>query len=219
MKTRRQLELEASRLERRARDIRGVASGRIEDSSPVVGAGAVSLFTFPESSVKLYAPGHSEPVLTTQIIRHIDAGERSGGIEYRLIEEEFISDARGKLVRHYDPIDLVTSDHVLDVLCAGFQRLDEDQFWEQIEPIRNRIEADGFTEAEHAEAVAEVERYTSEMDLSASARMRVKSDAIDFLEGRLETGDFVARTVARQERFTVAQRAALSHQLSEAIEI
>jgi hypothetical protein len=95
--------------------------------------------------------------------------------------------------------------------------LDEDRFWEQIEPIRNRIEADGFTEAEHAEAVAEVERYTSEMDLSASARMRVKSDAIDFLEGRLETGDFVARTVARQERFTVAQRAALSHQLSEAI--
>jgi len=219
MRTRGELEIEARRLEQRAREVRLVPSNRIENSLPVAGLGTAPLFTFPEGSVKLYAPGNSEPVLTTRIIRHVEASECSAGFEYKLMAEEFISDAHGKLVRHYDPIDLVTSDHVLDVLTAGFQRLDEDRFREQVEPVGIRIEANGFTQAEHAEAVAEVERYASEMDLSASARMRVKSATIDFLEGRLETGDFVARTVARQERFAVVQRAVLSRQITESIEI
>ena len=219
MRTRGELEIEARGLEQRAREVREVASSRIGTSTPVAGLGAMSLFAFPESSVKLYAPGNSEPVLTTRIIRKIEASESSSGFEYKLMEEEFISNAEGKLVRHYDPIDLVTSDRVVDVLSAGFQRLDEDRFWERVEPIRLRMESNGFTQAEHAQAVAKVERYASEMDLSASARMRVKSDTIDFLEGRLETGDFVARTVSRQECFALVQSEVLSRQITESIEI
>ena len=219
MRTRGELEIEARGLEQRAREVRDVASRRIETATPVAGLGAMSLFTFPESSVKLYAPGNSEPVLTTRIIRKIEASESSSGLKYKLMEEEFISNADGKLVRHYDPIDLVTSDRAMDVLSAGHQRLDEDRFWERVEPVRLRMESNGCTHAEHAQAVAEVERYASEMDLSASARMRVKSDTIDFLEGRLETGDFVARTVARQECYALVQREVLSPQITESIEI
>ena len=89
----------------------------------------------------------------------------------------------------------------------------------RIEPVVARIEAEGFTEAERADAVAELDRASSELDLSVTARMRMRIDMIDLLEGRLELGDFVARTVARQECFAVTQRVALSEQCRESIEV
>jgi hypothetical protein len=49
--------------------------------------------------------------------------------------------------------------------------------------------------------------------------MRVKSDAVDLLEGRLELGDFIARTVARQDCFDFAQRVELTHEITESIEV
>ena len=77
--------------------------------------------------------------------------------------------------------------------------------------------SNGFTEDEQAEEVAELDRSVSELALSATARMRMRIDMIDLLEGRLEMGDFVARTVARQECFAVTQRVALSQQCTESI--
>ena len=219
MRTRVELEIESRRLEQRAREVREAPSNDVGNTVPVARPGAVSLFTFPESSIKLYAPGHSEPVHRSRVIRHIEATERQAGFEYKLMEEEFISNEQGKIVRHYDPIDLVTGDNVLTVLSAGYQRLDEDRIWERVEPVVRRVEENGFTNAEHVEAMAEVERCTSELDLSASARLRVKSDTIDLLEGRLEMGDFVSRTVSRQECFAVTQRATLSRQITECLEI
>jgi len=57
---------------------------------------------------------------------------------------------------------------------------------ERIEPVVQRIEENGFTESEEADAVTEVNDTTSELDLSAAAKMRVKADTVDLLEGRLE---------------------------------
>lgn len=219
MRTRAELETEARRLEQRVRDERGTPSNGVERSLTSAGLGAAPLFTFPESSVKLYAAPNSEVLFTARIIRYIEATEGRAGLEYKLMEEEFIADPEGNIVRHYDPIDLVAGDDVAEVLRAGFQRLDEDRLWEQVEPVRSRIHTNGFTQAEHTEAVAEVVGYTSEMNLSASARMRVKSDAIDLLEGRLEMGDFIARTVARQEGSAVVQREALSNQVTQSLEV
>ena len=219
MKTRAEMEVEARRIEQRVRDGSEVPSNRLDNPLTPGRSEAVPLFTFPESLVKLYTAPKAELLFTARVIRHIDVTEGSATPAYKLMEEEFISDAQGNLARHYDPISLATSDHVIDLLSAGFQRLEEDRFWERVEPIRSRIEQNGFTQAEQAEAVSEIERYASEMELSASSRLRVKSDAIDLLEGRLEMGDFVSRTVARQECFSPVQRCELSRQITESIEV
>src|SRR5688500_17426233 len=107
MRTRGELEIEARRLEQRARDVWESAGNRTENTLSVAGSAAAPLFTFPESSVKLYVPGNSEPVFTARIMRQIEASGSSAGFEYKLMEEEYISDPQGKLVRHHDPIDLV----------------------------------------------------------------------------------------------------------------
>ena len=60
---------------------------------------------------------------------------------------------------------------------------------------------------------------TVDLALSTAAQMRVKSDAVDLLEGRLELGDFIARTVARQDCFDSAQRVELTHEITESIEV
>ena len=81
------------------------------------------------------------------------------------------------------------------------------------------IEADGFTESERAEAVADIEKSTTELNLSIAGRIRMRCDAIDLLEGRLEIGDFVARCVARQECYAAVQREVLSYQNTESIKV
>jgi len=205
MRTRTELEIEARRIEQQARETRSEL-------------GAKPLFTFPESSVELNAGSETGSPLVHRMLRHITSIQGHAGPEFRLIEEEFVSDSKGRLVRHYDPIEVSTDGGALGIISAGYQRMDEDRLWERVEPVVQRIEMNGFTESEHSEAVAEVERCTSEMDLPASARLRVKSDTIDLLEGRLELGDFVSRTVARQECFAIAQRATLSRQITECLE-
>lgn len=214
MRTRAELEIESAQLRQLARTEQTL-SGRIATAS----TSPARLFTFPESSFKLYAAPSAEHLFTTRIVRHIDVGRVPTGLEFRLMEEEFVSDSAGNLARHYPPFELAKSDDAFDVLSSGYQRLEEDQFWERVEPVKWRIESDGFTEAEQAAAVAEIDRYASELGLTPSARLRVKSDAIDLLEGRLEMADFVSRTIARQDCFAVVHRVELSNQITESQEI
>ena len=205
MKTRIEMEGDARWLERQARETRDKT-------------GTEPLFMFPESSLELFVGSENGSPLVLRMRRHITSILGHAGPEYRLIEEEFVADSNGRLLRHYGPTEISTDDGAFGIIRSGYQRLDEDRLLERVEPVVQRIELNGFTESEHAEAVAEVERCTSEMDLPASARLRVKSDTIDLLEGRLELGDFVSRTVARQECFAIAQRATLSRQITECLE-
>ena len=219
MRTRSELEIVARRIEEQTRGTPSELSSRPEISPEGPGSRVEALFTFPESTVTLRAASAFEGPLTHRMVRHIDVLQSGTGPEFRLVEEEFVSNTSGELVRHYDPLDITTENGAFGIVSVGFQRIDEDRLWERIEPVVARIEADGFTEGEHAAAVAELDRSVAELELSATARMRMRIDMIDLLEGRLEMGDFVARTVARQECFAVTQRVALSQQCRESIEV
>jgi hypothetical protein len=218
MRTRSELEAIAGRIEQRLGDRQSELSTRPGASLAASTSGAESLFTFPESTVRLRTGSESDVPQVHRMVRHIAAVQTGTGTEFRLVEEEFVSNQRGELVRHYEPLEIATDGGALGIVSAGFQRLDEDRLWERIEPVVARIETEGFTEAERADAVTDLDRASSELDLSVTARLRMRIDMIDLLEGRLEMGDFVARTVARQECFTVTQRVALSEQFTESIE-
>lgn len=218
MRTRNQLEIEARRIEQAARDSVPSWQAAGESTLAVAAVGPLQLFAFPESTVRFNGPEIQGP-LSHRMVRHIDVLQRPSGVEYRLIEEEFIFTADGEPVRHYDPIELVTSDDALDVLSAGYQRLDEDRLAERIEAVVDRIEAKSLDEPASVEDLAEIEKATAELALTATAKMRTKADAIDMLEGRLEPGDFVARSIGRQECFQVAPRMAVVRQITESIEI
>lgn len=218
MKTRREMEIDALQVEQRMRESRRGEVAGAESASAVAGPVVEPLFTFPESSVRL---GATEPFggpFTHRIVRRVDGVDRLGRFEYRLTEEEFISDSEGRVVRHYDPVDLATSDSALDVLSAGFRRLDEDRIYDGVEPIVAHCMASGITVDEWKSALSRIQELASGLDLSVGSQMRVKSDAVDLLEGRLELGDFVARTVARQECYR-AQQVVLSRTITESIEV
>ncbi len=218
MKTRKEMESEARRLEQRMRESRGEPVAGAEIGVAVGGVAPATLFTFPESSVRFGATEQSGGPYTHRMLRHVDGVDRSGSFEYRLIEEEFVSDSEGRDVRHYEPIDLTTSESAFDVVSAGFRRLDEDRLFERVAPIVAHCTANGFTTDEWNNAVSRIQQLASDLDLSVASQMRVKSDAIDLLEGRLELGDFVARAVERQECFR-DQRVTLSRTITESIEV
>src|SRR5215207_3063467 len=129
MKTRNEIEFEAQHLEQRLRDLRADAIANTVTATPRDSVQRWSLFTFPESSVKVFATDPVHP-LTHRMTRHVEVVVGGSGLEYRLIEEEFVSDSEGRVLRHYDPIDLETSDIAFDVISAGYRRVDEDRLRE-----------------------------------------------------------------------------------------
>lgn len=217
MRTQSELLIEARRLEQRARQ-----SGQWENIPATNGArgasSTVPLFTFPESSVRLSDPAMGSSV-THRLVRYILATPDRTNPEYKLVEEESVSDAEGRVLRRYEPVELTTSGSALDVVSAGFKRIDEDRLHERFEPIVAQIATDGFTLGEWEDALSRIQAGTTDLALSTASQMRVKSDAVDLLEGRLELGDFIARTVARQDCFDFAQRVELTCEIRESIEI
>jgi hypothetical protein len=192
----------------------------VRDSSlaPVAGGESTPVFRFPESLVTL-GPAEGFPAVEThRMLRHIEAAIVGERLEYRFIEEEFVADADGQAVRHYEPIDLVTGDSALDVLIAGYQRLEQDRVRERLARIAARVEAEGFETPVAPDAMVEVESTTDSLMLSPTARMRMRVDAVAFLEGRLEAGDFVARSVARQQCYE-APAQVVTQQITERIEV
>lgn len=215
MKTRLDLENEAREMERLARECLVVRNSPL---APVAAGEWTPVHRFPESLVTL---GPAEGFLTVErhrMLRHIEAASVGERLEYRFIEEEFVAEADGQPVRHYDPIDLVTGDSALDVLIAGYQRLEEDRVRERLACIAARVEAEAFDAPVTPDVIAEVESTTDSLVLSPTARMRMRVDAVAFLEGRLEAGDFVARSVARQQCYE-APAQVVTQQITERIEV
>jgi len=221
MRTRQEMQIEARRIETLGRQTSGDRRPgsttdlalTTADVSPRV------LFSFPESSVRINSASEFEGPLTHRMLRRIEQAENDPEGEYRLVEEEFVSSSDGQLVRHYEPVALVSSDDPLEVLSAGYQRLDEDQLRERIEPVLDRMEANTFPEPVTKADIAEVARLVSHLELPPAAKLRMKVDAVAFLEGTMEAGDFVARTVARQECYRPVERITVSERISEAVEI
>jgi len=215
MKTRFDLENEAREMERLARENVVVRENSL---APVAGGESTPVHRFPESLVTLGPAEGFLAVETQRMLRHIEAALVGERLEFRFIEEEFVADADGQSVRHYEPIDLVTSDSALDVLIAGYQRLEEDRVRERLAHIAARVEAETFETPVTPETIAEVEATTDSLVLSPTARMRMRVDAVAFLEGRLEAGDFIARSVARQQCYE-APAQVVTQQITERIEV
>ena len=218
MRTKSELQMDAQRLEQLVHESRRESPG--STGGVTIGAAAtIPLFTFPESSVRLSGPSDLGISVTHRMLRYILAAHDRTNPEYTLVEEESVSDSEGRVVRRYDPVELARSGSALDVVSAGYQRIDEDRMHERLEPIAAQIWANGFTRNEWEDALSRVQAVTSDLGLSTAAQMRVKSDVVDMLEGRLELGDFVARTVARQECFDSARRVELTREITESIEV
>ena len=218
MRTKGELQMEAQRLEQQMRESRREASG-FTGGAAIGAATRIPLFTFPESSVRLSSPSDPGISVTHRMVRYILAGQDRTNPEYMLVEEESVADSEGRVVRRYDPVELARSRSALDVVSAGFQRIDEDRLHERLEPIVAEVVTNGFTRNEWEDALFRVQAMTSDLALSPAAQMRVKSDVVDLLEGRLELGDFVARTVARQDCFHSAQRVEQTRDITESIEV
>jgi hypothetical protein len=217
MRTKSELQIEARRLEQRVHEARQSPQGTAGDVA--IGAHeAIPVFTFPESSVRLSGPSDLGSSVTHRMVRYILAAHDRVSPEYKLIEEESVSNSDGRVVRRYAPVELATSESALDVLSAGFKRIDEDRLHERLEPITAKISTNGFTLSEWEDALSRVQEVTADLALSTASQMRVKSDAVDLLEGRLELGDFIARTVARQDCFDFTQRVERTHEITESIE-
>lgn len=221
MKTRQEMQIEARRIEevgRQSLEDRRRGSGS-ELAIATASVAPLVLFSFPESSMRINAASEFEGALTHRMLRRIELAENDPEGEYQLVEEEFVSSDDGQLVRHYEPVSLVASDDPLEVLSAGYQRLDEDHLRERLAPVMDRIEANTFPEPVTNAAIAEVERLVSDLALSPAAKLRMKVDAVAFLEGRMETGDFVARTVARQECYQPEEKITVGQRITETVEI
>ena len=218
MRTKSELQIEARRLEQRVHESRQSPQGAAGDVA--IGAHeAIPLFTFPETSVRLSGPSDLGSSVTHQMVRYILAAHDRVSPEYKLIEEESVSDTEGRVVRRYDPVELATSGSAHEVVSAGFRRIDEDRLHERVAPIAAHIAANGFTLSEWEDALSKVQEVTTDLALSTASQMRVKSDAVDLLEGRRELGDFIARTVARQDCFDFTQRVELTQEITESIEV
>ncbi len=218
MKTRTEIVGEAEQLERRAQEAwterRGIApeSGIPTDTTSVV------LVELP-ASVMTLPRADGEGVADHRMVRRIDVEFRAGRPEFRLMEEEFVNDSFGGLVRHYEAIALLTSTAALDVLASGYRRLDEDRLRERVEPVVERMAEDDSPDTVPREAIAEIEALTEDLELSPVARMRMRADAMALLRGQLETGDFVARTVERQECYQVGHSEIICEQITERLEV
>ena len=221
MRTSQELETQAKALEDRRREwlaARGRAGAGLL-LSPAGNAGAVTLFNFPECFVTFNASGASAAPEAHRMVRRIDVVTGDQAADYQLIEEEFVTDDSGGFVRHYEPVAMVITDSPLEALIAGYQRMDEDRLQEQLEPIAEKIEAGHLPVPVTAEAIADLEGVAAGLSFSPAARLRIRSDAIAFLEGRLEGGDFVLRTVGRQECFAPKVTVDASQRTSEQMEI
>ena len=217
MRTNSELQIEARRLEQQVHELRHSPQGAAGDLT--VGAHeAIPVFTFPESSVRLSGPSDLGSSVTHRMVRYILAAHDRVSPEYKLIEEESVSNSDGRVVRSYAPVEMATSESALEVLSAGFKRIDEDRLHERLEPITAQISTNGFTLSEWEDALSRVQEVTTDLALSTASQLRVKSDAVDLLEGRLELGDFIARTVARQDCFDFTQRVERTHEITESIE-
>jgi hypothetical protein len=220
MKSRQEMWIEARRLEEIGRQtLEDRRRGSASEIALTASVAPVVLYSFAESVVRINAASEYEGPLTHRMLRRVEFSESDPEGPYQLVEEEIVTSEDGQLVQHYEPATLVSSDDPFDVLSAGYQRQDEDRLCERLEPVIDRMEANTFPEPVTSEAIAEVERLVSDLALSPVAKLRMKVDAVAFLEGTLEAGDFVARTVARQDCYQPEQTITAGQRICESIEV
>ncbi len=129
--------------------------------------------------------------------RHIEAAFEDGALIFRLMERETAAGESATMVRAGEPTEVMVSRSGFDLLHAGYEMVEEDRLFERLAPYTERIEErDGRDPLDERE-VAEVEAVLETHLLPPSDRLRMKADIVEFLEGRLEAGVFIAHAIDR----------------------
>jgi hypothetical protein len=129
--------------------------------------------------------------------RHIEAAFEDDALIFRLMVRETATGDAATVVRGGEPTEVMVSRSGFDLLHAGYEMVEEDRLFERLAPYTERIEErDGRDPLDERE-VAEVEAVLETHLLPPSDRLRMKADVVEFLEGRLEAGVFIARAIDR----------------------
>jgi len=122
----------------------------------------------------------------------VEAAIIGGALAFRLMEREPGLLGADGMEHDSDPLILTSSASAYDVLRAGYELAEEEQLDMALERFSDR------TDSADEESVAEIEAIIETGGLSSADRLRTKAETIDFLEGRLERGAFIARVIERQ---------------------
>jgi hypothetical protein len=178
MKTDQEIQQEAERLEQLARQ--WITAG----ANPA----AATLAVLPETRIGV-ATRLPRRLLRIEISRDDDAPE------FLLLQEDI---EPREVPGSTAPFVLTRSNSAYDVLRDGYEEREEERLVDALTPILNRAEADGFAADADPELVAEIETLIEADRLNPSARLRSRADIVEFLEGRLEPGEFITSSIERQ---------------------
>jgi hypothetical protein len=192
MKTNEEIQREAQRmldLGRQYREQHRGASGEVVPLPRV-------LVQLPDVQVSRPAvPGSDAESRIVTRQRHIEAAIADDGMIYRLMERETelgaVSGAQAEVS------EVMVSRAGFDLLHAGYEMVEEDRLFELLTPYSERAENRSDGERIDDREVAEVETILETHLLPASDRMRTKAEIVEYLEGRLEPGVFIAHAIDR----------------------
>ena len=190
MKTHQQIQAEANQVailgqQFRAEQVAGGASLALVAESP-------ALARFPAvSSVGEGAAAVPMP----RAERFVDAVLERHNLLYRLVEREADSAAGsvGTAAAEGSLVVIAVSSSPFDVLRTGYEMAEGERLAEQLAPYNERDEG-----GDREERTAALESILESGLLPLADRLRTKAEIGAFLEGELEAGDLIARTIARQ---------------------
>ncbi len=154
--------------------------------------------------------GDPQTIRRYRIVREIEVALDSEPAEYRLREERFELMTADRVVAIFGPYVAMVGDSVRGMLEEGYERNAQDEMMERLFPILDSLDERENNEVT-PEEIAEVEKRLELPSLSPAARLRARAEIVDFLDGRLQAGDFIAHvmdwhSVGQSERETVAER-------------
>jgi hypothetical protein len=186
MKTHQQIQVEANQVailgqQFRADQVAGGASLALVAQSP-------ALARFPVASVD-----GAVAVPMPQDERFVDAALERNELLYRLVEREPDAGSLGTAAAGGSLAVIAVSDSPFDVLRTGYELAEEERLAEQLAPYDERDEG-----SDRDETTAALESILESELLPLADRLRTKAEIGAFLDGELEAGDLIARTIARQ---------------------
>lgn len=199
MKTRDEIRIEARRLEQlaesHAAELRGPS---VADGGPGVLAPSRVLFTFPMTAVGLPALNDADAQRRRLTWRWIEAEYADDRPRYLLMAESAEASASRGPVDQVEAFVEMKSPSAEEVLRAGYEAGEEERLAELLAPYVERIDEVGADHAVDDGHIGKVEAIIEAHLLSPAAQLRTRAEIVEFLEGRLEAGEFIAHAIERQ---------------------
>ena len=195
MKTNEEIQREAQRMVVLGRSYRDEHRGTAGEGVPLPRV----LVQLPDVQVTRKAETGS-PASESQLVtrhRHIEAAFEDDALIFRLMERETATGDAATMVRASEPTEVMVSRSGFDLLHAGYEMVEEDRLFERLAPYAERIEKRDERNPVDEREVSEVEAVLEAHLLAPSDRLRMKADVVEFLEGRLEAGVFIAHAIDR----------------------